>query len=95
MRDFDVTVHETALANLPLRAVEYLLAMAQDQGASRTSTIAERLGLGASALASYRRMLVKRQIIEPTARGYVAFSIPYLREYLHANREDLLARYGK
>ena len=39
-------------------------------------------------------MLIRRQIIEQTARGYVAFSIPYMREYLRENRENLLARYG-
>lgn len=32
--------------------------------------------------------------IEPIARGYVRFSIPFMREYLLNNRVDLLARYG-
>ncbi|MDO4290401.1 MAG: hypothetical protein Q4C41_04125 [Eggerthellaceae bacterium] len=39
-------------------------------------------------------MLIQRQIIEQTARGYVAFSIPFMREYLRGNRESLPARYG-
>lgn len=95
MREFNVAVHETALASLPLRAVEYLLAMAQDERVSKTSAIAERIGVNASSLTSYRRILIKRQIIESPTRGYVAFSIPYMRDYLLANREDLLARYGE
>lgn len=95
MREFNVAVHETALASLPLRAVEYLLAMAQDERVSKTSAVAERIGVNASSLTSYRRILIKRQIIESPTRGYVAFSIPYMRDYLLANREDLLARYGE
>lgn len=94
MRDFNVTVHETALAGLPLRAMEYVVAMSQDAGVSRTSAVAERMGIAPSALTSYRRMLINRQIIESTSRGFVTFSIPYMREYVRANREELLARYG-
>ncbi|WP_165173207.1 AAA family ATPase [Adlercreutzia sp. ZJ242] len=94
LRDFNVAVHETALADLPLKAVEYLLAMTCDDGVSSTAEIADRLQTSPSSLTSYRRMLVKRQIIEPTARGFVAFSIPYTREYLMESRDALLARYG-
>lgn len=74
--------------------MEYLLAMTEDAGASSTGKIAARLGVGASALTSTRRLLVSRQVIEPTARGYVAFSIPFTREHLVQNRAGLLARYG-
>lgn len=94
MKDFNDAVHESALADLPLRAMEYLLAMTDDPKASSTAKIAERLGLSASSLTSYRRMLIQRQVIEQTARGFVGFSIPYMREYLVKNRESLLARYG-
>ena len=58
------------------------------------TTIAKRLGVPAASLSSARKLLVSRQVIEPTARGYVRFSIPFLREYLLNNRVDLLARYG-
>lgn len=94
LRDFNNAVHETAVSNLPLHAIEYLLAMTEDEGVSSTAKIAERLGVEATTLTSYRRMLIQRQVIEPTARGFVQFAIPYLREYLIAQRENLLARYG-
>lgn len=94
MREFNSVVHESAVSDLPLRAVEYLLAMAEDEGVSATAVVAERLQVSPTALTSYRRMLIQRQIIEQTARGYVKFSIPYMREYLRENREALLARYG-
>lgn len=95
LRDFNAAVHETALADLPLKAVEYALAMTCDEGASSTAAIADRLGLSASSLTSYRRTLIQRQIIEPTARGFVRFSIPYTKEYLAKNRKAILARYGR
>lgn len=91
---FDRTVLETAIARLPKTAMEYLLAMAEDALASSTGEIAKRLGVPAASLSSARKLLVSRQVIEPTARGYVRFSIPFMREYLINNRVDLLARYG-
>ena len=93
-REFERTVLETAIARLPRTAMEYLLAMTEDKLASSTGVIAERLGVSASSLSSTRKLLVARQVIEPTARGYVGFSIPFMREYLVANRSALLARYG-
>lgn len=93
-REFERTVLETAIAHLPKRAMEYLLAMAEDKLASSTGEIANRLGVFASSLSATRKLLVSRQVIESTARGYVGFSIPFMREYLVENRETLLARYG-
>ena len=68
--------------------------MSEDALASSTGEIASRLGVPASSLSATRKLLVSRQVIEPTARGYVGFSIPFMREYLTENREALLARYG-
>lgn len=94
MREFNDAVHESAVSGLPLRAMEYLLAMAEDEMVSATAVIAERLEVSPSSLTSYRRLLIQQQIIEQTARGYVRFSIPYTREFLLAKRDVLLARYG-
>ena len=44
---------------------------------------------------SYRRILIARQIIEETAPGYVAFSMPRMKEYLERNKDRILARYGR
>ena len=93
-REFERTVLETAVARLPKAAMEYLLAMTEDRLASSTGELAKRLGVPASSLSTTRKLLVSRQVIEPTARGYVGFSIPFMREYLVANRVGLLARYG-
>ena len=91
---FNRAVLETALAGLTKSALEFLLAMTEDPLASSTGEIAKRMGVPANATTTPRRQLIERQIIEPTARGYVTFSIPFMREYLIEHRADLLARYG-
>lgn len=94
MREFERAVIETALAPLTKPAIEYLLAMADLGDVCATADVAKGMGKPASYAASYRRILIKNQLIEATAPGYVAFSIPYLRQYLLGNRAEILARYG-
>jgi energy-coupling factor transporter ATP-binding protein EcfA2 len=94
LREFGSSVLETALAGLTRPAMEYLFAMTKDDAASATSAVAERMGVPAPNANTYRRVLIDRQIIESTAPGYVAFSIPFMREYLIENREEILSRYG-
>ena len=75
-------------------ALRYLLAMVKDRRVSSTSDIAKRLCVASTSLSSARSQLIERQIIEPTAYGYVAFATPFVREYLRKNRVQLLARFG-
>lgn len=92
-RDFDNAVLLPALDELPQRAIEYLLAMTQDEEKSGTGTIARRMGFDPSQLTATRRLLIGRQVIEAPSRGLVRFAIPRLREYLIDNREELLSRF--
>ena len=92
-RDFDNAVLLPALDELPQRAIEYLLAMTQDEEKSGTGTIARRMGLDPSQLTATRRLLIGRQVVEAPSRGLVRFAIPRLREYLIDNREELLSRF--
>lgn len=92
--EYNSAVLDTALADLSRPAIEYLLAMCEDEKASSTGAIAERLGRRTGDANTYRRILISRQIIESTATGYVAFSMPRMREYLQEHREEILARYG-
>ncbi len=92
--DYERSVIETAIAGISLRAMQYLLAMAEDDAVSSTAELAGRLGIAASSLSSVRLQLIERQVIEPTAYGFVAFSMPYTADYLRRNRAQLLARYG-
>ena len=93
MQRFHEDVHEPAIAGLTKGALEYLLAMCDDERASKTADVAARMGRTTSATASFRRSLLQRQVIEVPMRGYVSFAIPFMREYLIENKEELLERY--
>ncbi|MGN0076047.1 MAG: ATP-binding protein, partial [Parafannyhessea sp.] len=93
--EFGSSVLETAIAGLTKPAMDYLFAMTQDEGASSTSEVARRMGMPAPSANTYRRILIERQIIESTAPGFVAFSIPFMRDYLLQHRQDIMARYGE
>lgn len=93
-QEFEASVLETALAGLTKPSIDYLLAMATSEKASATAGIAHTIGKSAAVANTYRRMLIERQIIESTAPGYVAFSIPFMREYLLDNKDEILSRFG-
>lgn len=84
-------VHTPALR--PLSDVDrtYLLAMAQDDGRSRTGEVAERMGVSPQYAGEYRRRLIKDGIIEAAGHGFVQFTIPYTAEHLrqHAAHDAL------
>lgn len=92
---FHETVHEPAISKISQKAMEYLIALANHDGATSTKQLATELGKKPSSVTYVQRLLIQRQIIERTARGYVDFSIPLLREYLREARDEILERYGE
>ena len=56
--------------------------MLDDDGASRLSDIAERMGVSGNYAAQYRRRLIERGVIGPRGRGKVAFELPGMRDFL-------------
>ncbi|MBT1180219.1 ATP-binding protein [Bifidobacterium vespertilionis] len=76
------TVHGPELDGLSPVDKTYLLAMAQDDGPSSTSTIAERMGKDIKYASMYRMRLIEAQVIQDCGYGRVDFAIPYLRQYL-------------
>lgn len=57
--------------------------MAQDPpDPTRTSKIAERMGVSKSSANNYRNNLLHARLIEEAEYGYVAFTIPYMGKYL-------------
>lgn len=87
------TVHETALADLSEVDRSYLVAMAQDNGPSRTGAVAERMGVSSSYAQVYRSRLREAGMIDVVGHGRVDFTLPYLRDYLrdHASRYPMRA----
>ena len=75
-------VHEPALAAASDIDKSFLLAMAKDDGPSKMADIQRRLGVDVNYASQYRLRLIAAELIESPRRGYVDFTVPYLREYL-------------
>jgi len=77
-------VVEPALATTSRRDMDYLRAMAVDDGVSGTGNVAERMGAKLTLAANYRARLIDAGLIEAAGHGEVRFSIPGLRQYLRS-----------
>ena len=81
-QSFEEDVCQTTLMQLSGRDVDFLEAMACDDGSSRLSDIAKRMGVTEDYAQKYRRRLIDSGVIEAARRGYVAFAVPFMAEYL-------------
>ncbi|UKA59392.1 ATP-binding protein [Arthrobacter sp. FW306-2-2C-D06B] len=81
-RRMGATVLQSAYSALSDVDQSYLLAMAEDDGPSSTTTIAKRLGVNSVYGGQYRLRLLAAGVIETTSRGYVDFAVPTFREFL-------------
>lgn len=81
-RRLGALVHEPALTAASDIDKSFLLAMAQDDGPSKMADLQQRLDVDVNYVSQYRLRLIAAELIQPIRRGYVDFSLPYLREYL-------------
>jgi hypothetical protein len=88
MRRMGSLVHEPALADLSHVDRSFLLAMSQDDGPSKVSDVAQRMGVDINYTSVYRQRLIDALMIEPIARGVVRFTLPYLGDYLRAHAAE-------
>lgn len=75
-------VHEPALDDLSDVDKTFLIHMAADDGPSKTSDIAERMGVKKNYLSMYRKRLIDANMIQPVGYGLVDYKLPSMREYL-------------
>ena len=73
-----------AIAHASRRDMDYLRAMAVDEGVSGTADIARRMEAKLTLAANYRARLIDAGLIESAGHGEVRFSIPGLREHLRS-----------
>lgn len=85
--DFEESVLAATYLELSKGDVAFLEAMLQDEKASAISDIAHRLGKSPSHARTYKARLLEQGIIAEAGRGYVAFDLPYFREYLERAAE--------
>jgi AAA ATPase domain len=78
----EALVHEPALADLSNVDRAFLAAMAIDDGPSRISEIAKRLGVDLGYTSVYRQRLLDAQMIEPAGHGLLRFTLPRMTEHL-------------
>ena len=80
--DFEDNVCRTTVAALSDKDLAFLAAMAQDDGESLISDVAQRMGVTNGYAQQYRRRLRDAGIIEATRRAHIAFAVPHLADYL-------------
>ena len=85
-------VHEPALVDLSEVDRTFLVKMAEDEGSSRLSDIAKRLGKTSQYASVYRDRLLKAGMIRSAGFGKMSFATPYLREYLRDHAAHLMAQ---
>jgi hypothetical protein len=88
-REIGTLVHEPALNDLSDTDRAFVRAMAVDETDSPIAAIEERLGRDHGYVSRYRSRLIVAGVIEPTRRGYVDFTIPYMRDYVRENADRL------
>lgn len=84
-REMERSVFIPTLRDLRPREVQYLHAMALDDGPSTTSDIAQRLGISMTNASNLRRRLIEYGAIADVRMGQVEFEMPLLKEYLRTH----------
>jgi hypothetical protein len=67
----------------------FLVMMADDDGPSRTSEIAWRLGQTAKYASVYRKRLIDAAMIQAAGTGLVDFTVPFMREWLREHAASM------
>ncbi len=76
------TVIEAALAAASPKDLDFLHAMAEDDGPSTAADIGRRIASRTNVVANYRARLLAAGLIDAAGHGKVDFAIPGLREHL-------------
>lgn len=82
----DRVVVDAALSTASRRDLDFLRAMAEDEGPSSAGDIGVRMGARPDTVGNYRIRLIDAGLIEPAGYGLVRFAIPGLREHLRQGR---------
>jgi len=80
--DLFKNVHDLIYSGLSSKDREFLMAMAQDVGESAIADVSARMRVDNSYISRYRQRMIDAGIIHSTGRGKLAFSPPYMRDYL-------------
>jgi len=87
-------IHEPLVWGLSSKDRAFLWAMSQDESASEFGEIARRMGVSAGYASKYRERLINAGVIYSSAYGELAFSLPYMREYIEKEYIERLGGEG-
>ncbi len=85
--DMEHMVVIPTLREISPREIDFLHAMAQDEGPSSMGEIAHRMSIGMSNASNLRRRLIDRGIISGPRVGMVMFEMPLIRNFLRGHPE--------
>ncbi|MBP3088702.1 ATP-binding protein [Corynebacterium sp. sy017] len=85
-----MNVHRPILRSLSDREQAFLYAMAQDEGFSRVSDIAQRLDVSSNYISQYRIRLMNKHVVYSPVHGKISFAMPGMREFLRRNKVQVL-----
>lgn len=88
-RRLGATVLQAALSDLSQVDRTFLLEMSEDDGASKLSQIAARLGESTKYAGVYRRRLLDAGVVVDAGRGLLDFAVPHLRPYLREHAASM------
>jgi hypothetical protein len=87
-------IHEPLVWSLSSKDRMFLWAMAQDEGASEFGEIAKRMDVSTGYASKYRERLIGADVIYSSAYGELAFTLPYMKEYIEKEYVERLGGEG-
>jgi len=87
-------IHEPLIWGLSSKDRVFIWAMAQDEGVSEFGEIARRMGVSTGYASKYRERLLAAGVIYKSAYGELAFTLPYMKEYIEKEYIERLGGEG-
>jgi DNA-binding MarR family transcriptional regulator len=87
-------VHDPLVWGLSSKDRMFLWAMAQDEGHSEFGEIARRMDVSAGYASKYRERLINAGVIFRSAYGELAFTLPFMKEYVEKEYIERLGGEG-
>jgi len=87
-------IHEPLVWGLSSKDRAFLWAMSQDEGVSEFGEIARRMGVSTGYASKYRERLLSASVIYRSSYGELAFTLPYMKEYIEKEYIERLGGEG-
>ncbi|MCL2249183.1 MAG: ATP-binding protein [Oscillospiraceae bacterium] len=82
-------IHQLVFDSLSNMDRDFIFSMAKDAGHSKIQNILNRLDKNKNYITQYRSRLISKGVIKPSGHGLIAFTFPYMREFLELKRAEI------